>query len=124
MNIRKLTTYALIASMAVSFLTGCKRDAEVTETSDMAPAPVVTTTAETTPETTEFKLYSADEYRNAGVNELNSVPILMYHRVYNMKNSETKYTGGNGCVNQRERSRYRQRRLLHRRAVSRSPHDP
>ncbi|MBR2548689.1 MAG: polysaccharide deacetylase family protein [Clostridiales bacterium] len=95
MNIRKLTTYALIASMAVSFLTGCKRDAEVTETSDMAPAPVVTTTAETTPETTELKLYSADEYRNAGVNELNSVPILMYHRIYEMKNSETSYTGGN-----------------------------
>ena len=95
MNIRKLTTYALIASMAVSFLTGCKRDAEVTETSDMAPAPVVTTTAETTPETTELKLYSADEYRNAGVNELNSVPILMYHRIYDKTNAETSYTGGN-----------------------------
>ena len=34
-------------------------------------------------------------YKNAGINELNSVPILMYHRIYDMKNSETSYTGGN-----------------------------
>ena len=39
--------------------------------------------------------YTADEYRNAGVNELNSVPVLMYHRIYDMTNSETQYTGGN-----------------------------
>ena len=81
--------------MTVTLLTGCKRETEVSETSDSAPAHVVTTAAETTTETTAFKLYSADEYRNAGVNELNSVPILMYHRIYDMKNSETSYTGGN-----------------------------
>ena len=81
--------------MTVTLLTGCRREAEVSETSDTSSAPVVTTTAETTAETTAFKLYSADEYRSAGVNELNSVPILMYHRIYDMKNSETSYTGGN-----------------------------
>ena len=64
--------------------------------------PVVTETSETTAETSETTTessveitYTAEDLRKAGVNELNSVPILMYHRIYNMKNSETKYTGGN-----------------------------
>ena len=38
---------------------------------------------------------SSIDYKTAGVDELNSVPILMYHRIYNMTNAETDYTGGN-----------------------------
>lgn len=41
------------------------------------------------------RTYTAAEYEEAGVNELNSVPILMYHRIYNMTNAETDYIGGN-----------------------------
>ena len=37
----------------------------------------------------------SEEYAAAGVDELNSVPILMYHRIYEMTNDETEYTGGN-----------------------------
>jgi len=37
----------------------------------------------------------AEKYRSAGVDELNSVPIMMYHRIFDMKNEETGYTGGN-----------------------------
>ncbi len=36
------------------------------------------------------KVYS--EYK---VNELGNVPIMMYHRIIDMKSSDTKYTGGN-----------------------------
>ena len=36
-----------------------------------------------------------EEYKAAGINELNSIPILMYHRIYDMKNADTEYTGGN-----------------------------
>ena len=95
MNIRKITTCALIASMTALMFSGCKKE-EPVETVPTTEATVATTT-ETTAATTEtsFVTYSAEEYRNAGVNELNSVPILMYHRVYGMKNSETEYTGGN-----------------------------
>lgn len=39
--------------------------------------------------------HSKEDYEAAGVNELNSVPILMYHRIYDMQNSETEYIGGN-----------------------------
>lgn len=96
MNIRKLTAFVLIASMVSLILPGCKKDTELTDAS-LVPTTVETTptTTETTAETTSYKLYTAEEYRNAGVNELNSVPILMYHRIYGMKNSETSYTGGN-----------------------------
>lgn len=38
---------------------------------------------------------SSDVYEQNNVNELGSVPIMMYHGIQNMKNSETKYTGGN-----------------------------
>lgn len=96
MNIRKIAVYTLVASMSLAAFTGCKKEEETTETS---LEPTVTTTVpettETTPETSTFVTYTAAEYRDAGVNELNSVPILMYHRVYGMKNSETEYTGGN-----------------------------
>ena len=77
-------------------LSGCKKEPEVSET-ETEPVVVTTTTetSETTSETSAFVTYSAEEYRTAKVNELNSVPILMYHRIYGMKNSETSYTGGN-----------------------------
>ena len=39
--------------------------------------------------------YTAEDYEAAGVNELNSVPIMMYHRVYDVTNAETEYIGGN-----------------------------
>ena len=41
------------------------------------------------------KIYTDAEYAAAEVNELGGIPILMYHRVFDMKNSETDYTGGN-----------------------------
>ena len=34
-------------------------------------------------------------YEEKKVNELGQVPIMMYHGIHNMKNSETNYTGGN-----------------------------
>ena len=98
MNIRKLTALILTAAVTASLLAGCKK---AEETSEATTEPVDTETTETTATseiTTETSVeitYTADDLRKAGVNELNSVPILMYHRVYNMKNSETKYTGGN-----------------------------
>ena len=97
MNIRKLTSITLIASMAAMALAGCKgrnEQAETVATTTVATT-VTETTEDTTPTTTELQLRTAEEYRNAGVNELNSVPILMYHRIYGMTNSETQYTGGN-----------------------------
>lgn len=36
-----------------------------------------------------------DKLREDGINELGKVPIMMYHGIKNMKNSETDYTGGN-----------------------------
>lgn len=36
-----------------------------------------------------------EDYGEKKVDELGSVPILMYHGIYDKKNSETKYTGGN-----------------------------
>ena len=82
--------------MSLAAFTGCKKEEETTETSlEPAVTTTVQETTETTPETSTFVTYTAAEYRDAGVNELNSVPILMYHRVYGMKNSETEYTGGN-----------------------------
>ena len=97
MNIRKLTSITLIASMAAMALAGCKGRNEQDETvaTTTVATTVTETTEDTTPTTTELQLRTAEEYRNAGVNELNSVPILMYHRIYGMTNSETQYTGGN-----------------------------
>lgn len=95
-----IRTYARKASVmliaASLLLSGCKKEPEVSET-ETEPVVVTTTTetSETTSETSAFVTYSAEEYRTAKVNELNSVPILMYHRIYGMKNSETSYTGGN-----------------------------
>ena len=36
-----------------------------------------------------------EKYREMNVNELGEVPILMYHKIVNMKSSDTSYTGGN-----------------------------
>ncbi len=96
MKISKLSTYALIMSLSLSLLSGCKEEPEASlVTTDTAVTTPATETTETVPETTPAPTYSVDEYKNAGINELNSVPILMYHRIYDMKNSETSYTGGN-----------------------------
>ena len=97
MNFSKFTALILTAAMACSMLSGCKKEEEVTEPS-LDPTVTETTTTETSETTTEATTRptrALDEYKSAGVNELNSVPVLMYHRIYNMKNSETKYTGGN-----------------------------
>ena len=96
MKKQRTTIYLLVISLTAMLLSGCKGSAEVTETTaDTTVESVVTETTEATTETTGLKLYSAEEYRNAGVNELNSVPILMYHRIYDKTNAETSYTGGN-----------------------------
>ena len=96
MNIKRLTSYLLIASMTAMLLSGCQKETPATETTtETTTAATTTESVETTPETTAKPTHTAEEYRNAGVNELNSVPILMYHRIYNMKNSETEYKGGN-----------------------------
>ena len=36
-----------------------------------------------------------EKFRNDKINELGKVPIMMYHGIKNMKNSDTKYIGGN-----------------------------
>lgn len=36
-----------------------------------------------------------DKFKNDNINELGKVPIMMYHGIKNMKNSETDYIGGN-----------------------------
>ena len=36
-----------------------------------------------------------EKLKNDGINELGKVPIMMYHGIRNMNNSDTKYTGGN-----------------------------
>ena len=92
-SITKATALCLITAL---LLAGCNKGTDITETTVETFAPTTTTEiTETTPETSTFVTYTADEYRNAGVNELNSVPILMYHRIYGMTNAETSYTGGN-----------------------------
>ena len=91
---RKIIASVLVA--AIALLGGCKRSSETSETSaESTSLTTVTETTVNTSETSGLKLYSADEYRAAGVNELNSVPILMYHRIYEKTNAETSYTCGN-----------------------------
>ena len=36
-----------------------------------------------------------DALRDAGVNEMGKVPVMMYHGIHNLKNEDTDYTGGN-----------------------------
>ena len=95
--VKKITSCMLAISAALSLLAGCgNKTPETVETAPETTVPTtVAETTETTPETSAFVTYTAQEYRDAGVNELNSVPILMYHRIYGMTNAETSYTGGN-----------------------------
>lgn len=95
MNWRKLTAYLLITSMTATLFTGCKKEEPETVPTTESAVATTTESVETTPETTAKVTRTAEEYKQAGINELNSVPILMYHRIYKMKNSETKYKGGN-----------------------------
>ena len=95
MNWRKLTAYLLITSMTATLFTGCKKEEPETVPTTESTVATTTESVETTPETTAKVTRTAEEYKQAGINELNSVPILMYHRIYKMKNSETKYKGGN-----------------------------
>ena len=83
--------------MTATLFTGCKKEpaAETVPTTESTVATTTTESSETTPETTAKVTCTAEEYKQAGINELNSVPILMYHRIYGMKNSETQYKGGN-----------------------------
>lgn len=105
MNTKKIITNLLILSMTMVMFSGCGKDKSDTETSvdpavtdevtEATESTEMTEITETTPEPSAIVTYSDEEYRNAGVNELNSVPILMYHRIYGMTNDETEYTGGN-----------------------------
>lgn len=83
--------------MTATLFTGCKKEpaAETVPTTESTVATTTTESSETTPESTAKVTRTAEEYKQAGINELNSVPILMYHRIYGMKNSETQYKGGN-----------------------------
>lgn len=75
----------LVICLAFLFVSACGKDNEAEESSEAV-----------TEETTKAKKdYTSADYEAAGVNELNSVPILMYHRIYDKKSSETGYTGGN-----------------------------
>lgn len=94
MNIKKFAAYALLASLTVSMLAGCKKEPEPSDTAELLPTTEATTT-ETAPTESTVETHTADEYRLHKINELNSVPILMYHRIYGKTNDETEYTGGN-----------------------------
>ncbi len=41
------------------------------------------------------KKLTKEDYQINKVDELGEIPIMMYHGIYNKKNSETNYTGGN-----------------------------
>ena len=95
-KLSKIISAALCAAMLFSFASCSKDDNETSETTiDPSLIPTTVETEATAAETSVKITHTADEYKNAGVNELNSVPILMYHRVYGMTNAETSYTGGN-----------------------------
>ena len=82
------TGETLTGDIAVTEEAGSSSEAATGETED-APA------EEPTEQTKASVSYTDEEYAAASVNELNSVPILMYHRIYDMTNDETAYTGGN-----------------------------
>lgn len=46
-------------------------------------------------ETVEKKELTVEDYRINKVDELGEIPIMMYHGIYNKKNSDTEYVGGN-----------------------------
>lgn len=41
------------------------------------------------------KLSTVEEYQNYKVNETGNIPVMMYHGIENLKDSDTAYTGGN-----------------------------
>lgn len=89
-----------IIVLVIVLIVSCSRNADKTAgavKTAVADAAVtdVTDTAESEETTTAKPEYTKDDYAKAGVNELGGVPILMYHRIYEMQNSETPYTGGN-----------------------------
>lgn len=81
-------------SLAAAFLMSGCGGAKTTEPS-LVPTTSETELTTTTSETSVQVTYTAEDCRKAGVNELNSIPILMYHRVYGVASAETGYTGGN-----------------------------
>ncbi|MGI6071585.1 MAG: polysaccharide deacetylase family protein [Lachnospiraceae bacterium] len=97
---KKIIPIILILS-ACLLLLSCGKDGENSENSEsrgnrknketeeiQTESPVETTVA-AGPE------YTVEDFREAGVDELFYTPILMYHRIYDMRNDETQYTGGN-----------------------------
>ena len=76
--LKKLAACVLAASCSAAILSGCSKDEEPTDPVLVTTVTESTTqTTETTPETSAFVTYTAQEYRDAGINELNSVPVLM-----------------------------------------------
>ena len=98
MFIKRITALILCALITLSCFTGCNKEepeTEATTTSEATTVTEATTTSEATTTTSAAPTRTAEEYKSAGINELNSIPILMYHRIYDMKNADTQYTGGN-----------------------------
>jgi len=76
--------------LIVLVLVGCKntKTEKIEETEEIKKQEIVEV------ETPKIELTETDYYNNK-VNELGEVPIMMYHGIHNMKNSDTKYIGGN-----------------------------
>ena len=97
-NINKAISSALVAAVLLSALSGCAKKPEesaISESVASEAAPIEQSVSQSVIETSAIPTLSNAEYEAAGINELNSVPILMYHRIYGMTNEETSYTGGN-----------------------------
>ena len=97
-NINKAISSALVAAALLSALSGCAKKPEesaISESVASEAAPIEQSVSQSVIETSAIPTLSNAEYEAAGINELNSVPILMYHRIYGMTNEETSYTGGN-----------------------------
>ena len=90
----------LVIVLAVSCSRKNAEKARIAEAESMAEAEEMSRQAESESILLEemaaaSKLYTDEEYAAAGVNEAGGVPVLMYHRIYDMSSSETEYTGGN-----------------------------
>ena len=97
-NINKAISSALVAAALLSALSGCAKKPEesaISESVASEAARIEQSVSQSVIETSAIPTLSNAEYEAAGINELNSVPILMYHRIYGMTNEETSYTGGN-----------------------------
>ena len=96
--INKAISSALVAAALLSALSGCAKKPEesaISESVASEAARIEQSVSQSVIETSAIPTLSNAEYEAAGINELNSVPILMYHRIYGMTNEETSYTGGN-----------------------------